>query len=92
MMSWTWLLLGATWFLGSTLLAILVGSAIRSADAKELGESSDHARRARAGRASCRRCGHPRFCHTSYRPRTYCSLCDNASHDRVIGPCSGTWS
>ncbi len=61
---WTWLLLGGTtWFLGSTLLAVLVGSAIRSA------ESFDHAHPdARAGRASCRRSGHPRFCHTHNQP------------------------
>jgi hypothetical protein len=79
---WTWLLLGATtWFLGSTLLAILVGSATRSAESGKLRESFDHARRgARAGRVSCRRCGHPRFCHTHHHPRTYCSQCECSSY------------
>jgi len=91
MMWWIWLLLGATCLLGSTLLAILIGSIIRSAESRKLDESFNHARRARAGRASCGRCGHPRFCHTHYHPRAYCSLCDNASHNRVIGPCGGTW-
>ena len=48
MMWWTWLLLGAAWLLGSTLLAILIGSIIRSAESRKLDESLNRARRVRA--------------------------------------------